>query len=227
MADEEHVKRLKQDVLEWNQWRLDNPRIRPDLTAADLHGVHLDHADLSGANLSDVNLSGARLERANLGLEKDIVWSSHFDVDRTNLFRANLSDANLAGAKLAHADLKHSNLERATLFAASLFGADLSDADLSDADLIAADLTGARLNGAHLKKALLGYTGLANADLSGVTGLEQCVHRAPSIIDHRTLQNSGPLPLAFLRGVGLPDNLIEYLPSIFNQAIQHYSCFIS
>jgi hypothetical protein len=49
----------------------------------------------------------------------------------------------------------------------------------------------------------------------------------PSVIDHRTLQKSGPLPLAFLRGVGLPDNLIDYLPSLLNQAIQHYSCFIS
>jgi hypothetical protein len=33
--------------------------------------------------------------------------------------------------------------------------------------------------------------------------------------------------LVFLRGVGLPDNLIEYLPSLLNQAIQFYSCFIS
>jgi hypothetical protein len=41
------------------------------------------------------------------------------------------------------------------------------------------------------------------------------------------LQRSGPLPLAFLRGVGLPDNLIEYLPSLLSQPIQMYSCFIS
>jgi TIR domain len=32
---------------------------------------------------------------------------------------------------------------------------------------------------------------------------------------------------AHLRGVGLPERLIEYLPSIFNQSIQYYSCFIS
>jgi hypothetical protein len=31
----------------------------------------------------------------------------------------------------------------------------------------------------------------------------------------------------YLRGVGLPDRLIEYLPAILEQAIQHYSCFIS
>ena len=42
-----------------------------------------------------------------------------------------------------------------------------------------------------------------------------------------TLERSGPLPLAFLRGVGLPDNLIDYLPSLLNQPIQFYSCFIS
>jgi hypothetical protein len=41
------------------------------------------------------------------------------------------------------------------------------------------------------------------------------------------MQRSGPLPLAFLRGVGLLDNVIDYLPSLLDQAIQHYSCFIS
>ena len=35
------------------------------------------------------------------------------------------------------------------------------------------------------------------------------------------------LPLPFLRGCGLPDKLIEYLPSLLNEAIQFYSCFIS
>ena len=41
------------------------------------------------------------------------------------------------------------------------------------------------------------------------------------------MQRSGPLPLVFLRGVGLPDLLIDYLPSLLGQAIQLYSCFIS
>lgn len=49
----------------------------------------------------------------------------------------------------------------------------------------------------------------------------------PSIVDIRTLQCSGPLPLNFLRGVGLPDTLIDHLPSLLNQAVQLYSCFIS
>ncbi|MGH7842531.1 MAG: toll/interleukin-1 receptor domain-containing protein [Candidatus Binataceae bacterium] len=54
-----------------------------------------------------------------------------------------------------------------------------------------------------------------------------CHHLGPSTLDHRTLAKSLPLPLSFLRGCGLPDEYIEYLPSLFNQAVQFYSCFIS
>ena len=38
---------------------------------------------------------------------------------------------------------------------------------------------------------------------------------------------SGPLPLPFLRGVGLPNKLIDYLPSLLSLPVQFYSCFIS
>ena len=85
----------------------------------------------------------------------------------------------------------------------------------------------AYLSEANLQGVVLRDTIFADVDLSSCKGLETCQHAGPSIIDHRTLQRSGPLPLAFLRGVGLPDTLIEYLPSLLNQAIQMYSCFIS
>jgi hypothetical protein len=49
----------------------------------------------------------------------------------------------------------------------------------------------------------------------------------PSILDHRTLARSGPLPRVFLRGCGLPDALIDYLPSLLGEPIQFYTCFIS
>lgn len=65
-------------------------------------------------------------------------------------------------------------------------------------------------------------------NLADVVGLEACAHLGPSILDYRTLAQSGQLPLAFLRGCGLPDKLIDYLPSLLlPQAIQFYSCFIS
>ncbi len=57
-------------------------------------------------------------------------------------------------------------------------------------------------------------------------GGEACRHSGPSTIDFRTLARSWPLPPAFLRGVGLPDNVIKSLTSLLNDP-QFYSCFIS
>ena len=39
MANEEHLKILKQGVEQWNKWRLENA-IRPDLGGADLSGAN-------------------------------------------------------------------------------------------------------------------------------------------------------------------------------------------
>ena len=102
-------------------------------------------------------------------------------------------------------------------------------ADLRDANLVEANLSRADLRGADLFGARFYETVIANVDLSNVEGLKKISHRGPSIIDHRTLAKSGDLPDVFLRGIGLPDNFIEYIPSLFGSgvAIQLYSCFIS
>jgi hypothetical protein len=149
-----------------------------------------------------------------------------------NLSGAHLRDidlrgAHLSGAYLRGADLSGANLSGADLSAANLSDADLSGASLSKASLGYANLVGANLSETNLSGAALYETVLANIDLSGATGLETCRHEGPSVIDFRTLAKSHPLPLVFLRGVGLPDNLIDYLPSLLSQPIQYYSCFIS
>jgi hypothetical protein len=89
------------------------------------------------------------------------------------------------------------------------------------------DLSKADLTGADLSEGLLHETVFGNTNLTAVRGLETCLHDGPSILDHRTIATSGPLPLAFLRGCGLPDALIDYLPSLLNEPFQFYSCFIS
>ena len=83
------------------------------------------------------------------------------------------------------------------------------------------------LVGADLTRAELYETVFANTDLTNAIGLDSCWHHGPSVIDHPTLAKSGRLSLAFLRGCGLPDTLIEYLPSLLSQPIQYFSCFIS
>jgi uncharacterized protein YjbI with pentapeptide repeats len=119
------------------------------------------------------------------------------------------------------------NLSEAHLVSANLSGTDLSRADLSRTDLSSTNLNGADLREANFEEAALWETAFSDVDLSTCKNLETIYHRGPSPIDIRTLQLSGQLPLAFLRGVGLPDTVIEYLPSLLNRPIQHYSCFIS
>jgi hypothetical protein len=155
MADEEHVRRLKQGITEWNAWRRDNRTIHPDLNGADLSGADLSRADLRGAHLIRADLRGANLHLANL-------------------YAANLNFAILSSAVLAGTNLS----------SALLVGADLVEANLGE--------------GTNLTEAMLGETVLGNVDLTSVIGLETCIHYAPSTIDHRTLQKSKPLPLAFV-----------------------------
>src|SRR5437870_3563231 len=100
-------------------------------------------------------------------------------------------------------------------------------ADFTKANLCRADLSEADLSEANLSEVLLYNTVFGATKLTAVQGLETCQHEGPSTLDHRTLARSGPLPLAFLRGCGLPDALIDYLPSLLHEPFQFYSCFIS
>lgn len=195
---------------------------------ANLSGAGLGNTSLSGAYLSNANFFGATLRIANLS-GASLVGS---DLSGTDLFRADLSGANLREANvdeanLGDANLSYANLSDATLFRANLLMAFSAGANLSGASLLLTNLTGADLRQANLENAELGETVFANTDLTDAMGLDTCFHKMSSTVDHRTIQISGSLPSKFLRGCGLPDSLIDYLPSLLNQAIQHYSCFIS
>ena len=104
---------------------------------------------------------------------------------------------------------------------------DLRQADLRGASLTGVKFSGAFLGGATLEGAVLAETVFAGTNLAEAKGLETVEHGGPSTIDHRTFEQSGDLPLAFLRGCGLPDDLIDFYTARYGKAIQFYSCFIS
>jgi uncharacterized protein YjbI with pentapeptide repeats len=220
-----------------------------NLGEAKLSGANLSWANLGKANLQRANLDEANLSWANLG-GANLQWASWWTSDGADLDGASwwtFDGANLEGANLERANLERANLERANFKRAYLGGAKLGEANLVGANLDGADLEGANLERANLERANLERANLVGAylvgadfhkavlsravfgatDLREVKGLDTCQHHGPSTIDHRTIALSGPLPLAFLRGCGLPDLLIDYLPSLLNQPIQFYSCFIS
>jgi hypothetical protein len=166
-----------------------------------------DPLDLSGAELSTANLYGA------------------------DLHEVNLTGAKLSLASLSDADLSDTNLSGANLQSANLSGADLRGANLRGAQLTAADMHDSYLDNADFSNAHMHLTDVVDVDLSNAKGLEAVVHDGPSSIGIDTLYKSqGRIPDKFLRGAGVPEDVIEHLlPLIRNagQPIQWYSCFIS
>ena len=148
-------------------------------------------------------------------------WNSWRDEHR-NEFIVDVDFADLTGANLRRAEPRSVDLRSVDVFSADLLRADLRSADLAQANLSGANVSRTKLSGTHCDETIW-----SNVDLSTAIGLDSIDHRGPSTIDFRTLQRSGPLPLVFLRGCGLPDDLITYLPSLLKQAIQFHSCFIS
>jgi hypothetical protein len=145
-------------------------------------------------------------------------------IETWNAWRAQPRDI---GPNLRSPDLRNADLRNADLRNADLRNADLRNANLTSAQLSRTNLTDAHLTGADLSQVVLYRVAFGNTNLTTVRGLETCRHIGPSTLDHRTLAKSGPLPLAFLRGCGLPDVLIEYLPSLLGEPIQYDSLFIS
>jgi hypothetical protein len=177
----------------------------------------------------------ANQEHVNLLRAGAVVWTqwrSHNPMVAVDLIQANLQEAMLDGVNLREVDLHGAKLNSASLRGADLAGTNLSEADLSGAQLFGArleatNLRGANLQEAHLHRVDLYETIFGDTNLKDAYGLDTCTHRGPCTLDHRTLARSGRLPLKFLRGCGLPDKLIDYLPSLLNEPIQFYSCFIS
>jgi uncharacterized protein YjbI with pentapeptide repeats len=218
MADEEHVDLLNQGVDAWNMWRSDHPDVQPDLRGAVLAG-----RDLNSINLRCADLVGADLRKADLR-QVDLRVA---DLRHANLYHASLGPSIYDFTVWRGRDEESAVTKYLDPDGSDLRGANLKNADLRFSNLTDANLTWASFVGANMKGVRLRDTIFANTYLAGAQGLDVCLHLGPCIIDYRTLQCSGTLPLKFLRGCGLPDNLIEYLPSLLNLPIQFYSCFIS
>ena len=104
--------------------------------------------------------------------------------------------------------------------------APLRGANLRGANLIVADLRGADLNGAHLLYSVFVGTSVCKANvgesywgggclgdtiLHEALGLETTIHLGATTIGTDTLYRAeGGLPDFFLRGAGVPENLIAY-----------------
>jgi uncharacterized protein YjbI with pentapeptide repeats len=189
MANQEHLAILKQGIEVWNEWRQKNPKVKPDLSGANLEYVNLQYANLDSADLNKANLTGANLNAANLNTANlNTANLTGADLNKANLTGANLiiaflSSANLKDVNLTGANLQLATLNNATLNNVTLRGANLENADLSNADLTNANLTSAFLTGAFLIDANLIGVALENANLRGASLIN-------ANLSHATLSNA-------------------------------------
>lgn len=203
MVYNKHIDILEKGVETWNKWRQDHGSVTPELEDAVFVQEDFCKANLSSGRLYNAHFSSCKFGRA--------------DLSRADLSNAFLSDTDFSRASLVGADLGNVNL----------FNANLSHADLSRANLIGANLSRVQLKRTNFSGARFVETILADVDLTEAIGLDTCRHQGHCTVDYRTLAKSKDVPLAFWHGCGLPDSLIDYMPSLLNQVIQFYSCFIS
>ncbi|MFQ5527041.1 MAG: pentapeptide repeat-containing protein [Thermoanaerobaculia bacterium] len=173
MANPDQVAILKKNWREWQDWRVDYPKEKIDLSGANFYlhtlaGLDLNGADLRSAHLNEANLSGADLAGADL--REANVMAVY--LDEANLEGANLAGTSLEGSRLVETNLRKANLEKADLCDATLVEADLTSANLREAELRKADLSRAMaqladFSGADLTRATLEKADLWNANLSG------------------------------------------------------------
>jgi TIR domain len=79
-----------------------------------------------------------------------------------------------------------------------------------------------------LRNTGIGWVVFGNVNLTTVRGLDTLNHFGPSTIGIDTLYRSqGNIPEVFLRGAGVPDDMITYSKSLVGQPFQYDSCFIS
>jgi TIR domain/Pentapeptide repeats (8 copies) len=169
-----------------------------------------------------------RKEHLNIYLNLSGVNLNSKSLDGMDLSRANLHGASLRWASLSVTKFQEADLSDVDFFRAELTFADLRNANLSRADLSGTNLAKARLTGANFNDARISVTIFGDVDISQVKGLDTVKHASPSTIGIDTIiRSKGSISESFLRGAGVPDNVIEYVHSLANTPIKYYTCFIS
>lgn len=177
MANDDHVKLIKLGKHSWNEWRVANPNVVPDLSDADLSGLDLAELNLSGAtltraklwncNLWQTKLNDAQAEHADLS--QSVADVSTFD--NINLKHATLRSVNWHRTGLNGADLSHTQAQRSVITYCGLRGADLTSAriggsDLHDTTLEEANFSGTDAGFVNLSESRCHRTNFTNAFLN-------------------------------------------------------------
>jgi len=142
----------KEDMAEWNKWRLQNPGEDVLLEGADFSFFYLQRAHLNQGTQYDEQ-TGTILKIYNKVCLKRANFESA-KLERANLSWADLEKANFLETRLDNARLRGTRLKNAIALSADFQETNLSDAILEGANLQGAYLEGAYISSAHLARLL-------------------------------------------------------------------------
>lgn len=128
MANSKHVEILLSGVENWNQWRLDNPDVQPDL-----EGVVLKDQNLENINLNGANLKGAQWQ--NIGLDAALLEGAILiavNWKKVSGVGADFSEADFTKAKLTNCDFRKADLRHTCFAETSMEGCNFSGARLTE-----------------------------------------------------------------------------------------------
>ncbi|GAB4536089.1 MAG: hypothetical protein Tsb0014_23560 [Pleurocapsa sp.] len=151
MANSDHEMIINMGVKVWNQWRKDNPKVKPDLSKADikvrnLSGANFSHTDFFETFLINKNFSKANFQKASL----DFAQTRHSNFENTNF-----KEASFVGTSMREANLYCANLNGACFREARLFDANFSKTNLQQARFVMSQLLGVKFSGANLTGACI------------------------------------------------------------------------
>jgi len=146
MNSQDYFGILKDGVDIWNNWRLENPQINPNLSNIDFSGLicGLDGANFKNTILIGCNFTGQSLEGT--------------EFENAQLIGSSFKGANLLNTNFNSAKIEHGNFQ----------GSYINQAKFKEANLLSVDFTNATIKNAYFANSFCLKTKFINATLDSI-----------------------------------------------------------
>lgn len=177
MANTQHLSYLRRGVSAWNQWRDDEPDVKPDLSNLVFSEVLADISQCQGQDQDSKSQDQDKTQDNNTQdsstLPRQICFVganfSEVNLNSATIANINLRDANFNNANLESANITNVNLENAIITNVNANNAVFSDSRLFKTDLEGATLQHSKFWNSDLREINLWNADLEYAVLSGVS----------------------------------------------------------
>lgn len=232
MANQEQLDILGKGVEVWNKWRREHQEIPVDLSGVDLSSLDLPMGNFSPARIPSSPINGIPVVSSVGGSLIQVNFSltnlQNTDFNHADLRDAQFNAAYLSGANFCYANLSGANLSHANIHYTNFSWSNLASVNFTGAEIYWTTFSHTDLTQSNMSQTTMGWNIFVTSSLKTVKGLTTVQHEAPSSLDIYTLFLSHEgVPEIFLRGAGVPQNMLAYADALLSNPFQYYSCFIS